>query len=186
MKKPAWMLAILISLPLLGAEPWDKEPDSYRDVPFGTSRNETRKLLKMRAEDCSRRDREIDPNGMSCHSLEEFAVGNAKVSNTLIFSEDRFVSAAMHIKSSDYGSIREVFLSKFGSPTSRSTTPVTTKMGAVYENETLTWVGKKLTVSLDRFVSNVDSSMAMFTMNEYAEARTKRYTEAKEKAKKAF
>ncbi len=160
---------------------WRQEPSGYRDVPFGATQKEAREKLAFGS--CDVPDSDAVP--ISC-IVADLDVNNVSVHNTLTFSEGKLVKAAMYFPSDKYDEIRQLFYDKYGPPMKRETRSVGNKLGAAFENEFLTWSGKRVDVQMMRYASNLDMSMASFTTIKYEQEQARRAKEANEKAKSAF
>jgi hypothetical protein len=193
MRMPAWTLAALLvsSAGSAQAPPkkWAQEPTAYRGVPFGAPMVEAREKLRFGAKQCKPAYGQLSkliPGTTSCYLHGSLEVGRVRVSETLTFAHDRLAGVAMHFEANDFDSMKAVFLEKYGPPTSETKTPVSNKMGAVFQNEELEWQGPSIRISMTRFVNTLDNSMASLDTVEFDEEYLRRAKEEREKAKKAF
>lgn len=62
--------------------------------------------------------------------------------------------------SDDFLRLEQLFISKYGQPSKRSTEVVKTKVGAEFTNERLHWIGKKVEILLQKYDGDIDTSSA--------------------------
>ncbi|HHW1707561.1 hypothetical protein FA195_16610 [Pseudomonas aeruginosa] len=60
----------------------------------------------------------------------------------------------------DFPRLTQIFITKYGQPTTRSTETVKTKGGAEFTNENLQWVGKKVEITLLKYDGDINTSSA--------------------------
>jgi hypothetical protein len=71
---------------------------------------------------------------------------------------------------SNFPKMKEVFVAKYGSPTTTTVEKVTTKSGATFDAQFLKWSGKNVTLKLNEVVSNINTASAEFTTTEWQKA----------------
>lgn len=79
----------------------------------------------------------------------------------------------------------KLFVTRYGAPTKSETETVKTKGGAEFSNELLYWSGKSVSIVLERYDGDINTSTAMISNRSYlnaeAEKRKKKLTEDAEK-----
>ena len=101
------------------------------------------------------------------YSLSVFSSGSGVESFYLTTNSDNF------------SKLVTLFTNKYGAPTQSSSEPVKTKAGASFTNETLTWSGKKVQITIDKLAGDINTSAA--TISDIAATQKK----AAERAAKA-
>ena len=76
-------------------------------------------------------------------------------------------------KSSAYPALASLFIDKYGAPTSKKVEKVKTKAGAEFENETMVWKGKAVTIVLEKFGKSINTSTAFLSSNDLMEKSAK-------------
>jgi hypothetical protein len=160
--------------------------ESYRGIPFGSTETKARGVVKF--ESCKTTPSSFGLTGKLAKRMcaGSFSVGSVKVKDSVFFMNDAMVNAFMSFSSSAYPRIRDVFLDKYGKPTTEQHGVLQNRLGAQFENETLTWTGAKVTVSLTKFEGNLDSGSAMFALNTFTAEYIKAQATEKRKAKEAL
>ncbi|MCA1625999.1 MAG: hypothetical protein LC778_19825 [Acidobacteria bacterium] len=75
-----------------------------------------------------------------------------------------------------------MFVEKYGEPTSISDDVVTTAMGAKYQNQSLTWFGDEVIITLSRYGGNVNEGLGSITTKQHISESAKEATEKQAKA----
>ncbi len=60
----------------------------------------------------------------------------------------------------DFPRLTQIFITKYGQPTTRATEVVKTKGGAEFTNESLQWLGKKVEITLQKYDGDINTSSA--------------------------
>jgi hypothetical protein len=184
---------------------WVTEPDAYRGLKWGASIADGAELLKdgyagtdfmARSRPCecttgtkgglckAELDKAKVPDHRVCRT--SFHVGAVWVQDRVLFERDSFVFAAMKFDADDYSKMRDTFVEKYGPPSKQSTDAVQNRMGMKTDNETLTWVGKNVTVLLMRFSDTLDKGQALFGTNAYLQRLALESEAEKKKGAKSF
>ena len=176
---------MMLLLPLLSfaddakmPKKWSKEPADYRGVPFGSSEDTLNKTLQGLV--CSN-----SKDGRTCID-KNFLVGSAKTTNMFKFYEDQLFNVYISFNSGDYKFLKSVFIEKYGNPNDIDTEIVKTRFGVEYTNETLTWKGSNIILSMSKYGNTITSGHAMFVSNAFIEKSLKDEVEAKKKAAGSF
>lgn len=163
MKKSVFLSVIIMFATVgivYGENPsWKKEPKDFRGIPFGASESQAKEHIPNLY--CM----DVGVLGRICDDKAVFKIGNVIMNNTLIFKEDRLDFVSLGFKSKDYDFIKIVFVEKYGSPTKTVNKIVRTKVGVEYNNQTLIWFGKNVSISLYRFHENIEESAIGYTVN---------------------
>ncbi|MBD9585793.1 hypothetical protein IB254_01875 [Pseudomonas sp. PDM03] len=60
----------------------------------------------------------------------------------------------------DFSRLVQVFITKYGQPTKRTSETIKTKGGAEFNNEQLQWLGKKVEITLQKYDGDINTSSA--------------------------
>lgn len=203
------LLLLSVSLPSSGQQPagsspagaavtWDKEPDGYRGLTWGTTVAAAAEVLDS-AERClcmwggddnslckakPEKDPKKVPPSRVCFTT--FEVGPVQVEDQITFLNDSLAAASMSFDTDHYEKMREIFIDKYGPPTSRESKEVQNRMGATFQQEELEWKGKTTTVSLNRYGSKLTQGAAYLLTNAYRDHVQATAEAEKKKGSKAF
>jgi hypothetical protein len=83
-------------------------------------------------------------------------------SGTIMNVDGAASTMILNSKHDDYVAVREILIERYGSPTKRTVAKVRTKAGVAYESESLLWAGRRVTLSLDEYSGDVNTSAATF------------------------
>lgn len=182
----ATVLFLSVNIVLMGEEPprtpaWPKEPSEVFGVSFGSSEDQVKTARNLHKKhgcmDLSNKTvricmepRSIDPFSKVMFSLE----GDKLTSIYATFNSDR------------YTFVRDVFVEKYGAPTTREVSKVRTRAGVEYDNEILTWKGSVIALRVSTYGNNVNSGTAIFITNEAMAAAEAKEEVAKKKAAGVF
>ncbi|WP_155887998.1 hypothetical protein [Cupriavidus sp. WS] len=67
----------------------------------------------------------------------------------------------------NYDDLVKVLIDRYGQPTSRTKGTVKTKVGAEFDNESLEWIGTRVSISLDKRRDSIDTSAVSIMDREY-------------------
>ncbi|HCT3654192.1 TPA: hypothetical protein OTU35_003228 [Pseudomonas aeruginosa] len=73
----------------------------------------------------------------------------------------------------DFDKVTELFTEKYGKPTSRAAPSVKTKAGASFVNDTLVWDGARVSITLERFSTDINTFGAIVLNKPIAEANSR-------------
>ncbi|AHC65162.1 hypothetical protein [Pseudomonas aeruginosa] len=73
----------------------------------------------------------------------------------------------------DFDKVTELFTEKYGKPTSRAAPSVKTKAGASFVNDTLVWDGARVSITLERFSTDINTFGAIVLNKPAAEASSR-------------
>ncbi|MCV4041868.1 hypothetical protein [Pseudomonas aeruginosa] len=73
----------------------------------------------------------------------------------------------------DFDKVTELFTEKYGKPTSRTAPSVKTKAGASFTNDTLVWDGARVSITLERFSTDINTFGAIVLNKPAAEANSR-------------
>jgi hypothetical protein len=98
------------------------------------------------------------------------------------FSEDRFVHLMYVAHHSDYGSLRDNLIAKFGEPSTKTTQDVQNRMGAHFQGEVLLWDNGVSSILLQEYAGDLDSSSLVFALDEYLKEQEEIHKKSLKKA----
>jgi hypothetical protein len=150
------MLALALTLAVTFASPAlaFEEPDGFRGVKWGVSREELRVHLQ-RAGDTVK----CEPT-IGCRS--PLMIGPSPVQASYLFTPgvDTFEVAYLSFAPVHYPALRAIFDERYGPPSNVQQNELQNRMGAKYTNETAIWAGPLVTISLSRYGSKLDQGRA--------------------------
>ncbi|HFT8620703.1 hypothetical protein [Pseudomonas aeruginosa] len=73
----------------------------------------------------------------------------------------------------DFDKVAELFTEKYGKPTSSAAPSVKTKAGASFVNDTLVWDGARVSITLERFSTDINTFGAIVLNKPVAEANSR-------------
>jgi hypothetical protein len=162
---------------------WNGEPDAYKKVPLGLPYSEMAGRVLLTG--CRPNTHDHESGTRTCEG-NGFQSNGVSVDDVFVFEDDVFVGVTMSFASDDYERLREVFQVKYGEPPRLETTRITTRGGTRYDNETLNWDGRKVSVSLQRYGDSLERGSATLFLNSYVEAEEKKRQEKLKKDADAF
>lgn len=172
----AAVIVFTLLLPLLSSpqqtqtqQVWDKEPNSFRDVPFGAAKQTAKETIKnMR---CVVNE---------CDSVFILAEG-VRAETHWTFQEDKLEQVLMTFPSEHYNFIKEVFVKKYGPPSTVKTQEIQNQYGAKFQDESLYWTGRVISVALNRYASDLTTGGAFIGLKELLEGDPNAVDEAAER-----
>jgi hypothetical protein len=173
------MSAVLLLLFLQAA--WSLEPNAFRGVPFGATKQEANAILS--SFNCV--DRSHDGHTIVCTSY--FFLGNASITSTLVFLDNKFVAVDGLFDNKDYSTVRTAFTEKYGSPMTVRHSVLGNAFGGTFDQEQLAWNGRRIYIELQRYLP-INSSPGAFKISTqtYLKALKKETTEQNKKLKDAL
>jgi hypothetical protein len=201
----ATLAVLLVASAAIGQEKpksvgWSKEPASYRGIPWGGSIDDARREVGA-SEGCLCADEEDLRDARFCKFLPEpdpkkeprfrscrasLGVADISVKDLLHFENEKFVGADMTFDVDEFEQMKDIFIEKYGQPSSTENTEVSNRMGAKFTNTELVWRGEKVTVRLERFGSDLTKSGASIVLTDYMQRRADAMREKKKKGAEAF
>ena len=163
--------------PKPAATVWKQEPDGFRGFKFGASRLD---LGFKSQDDCTSTER-YRGAGTSCERIED-PIGSVVVTFTYYFRNDKLVEINGGFRAYDYETLRDIWIAAYGRPHQSQHNIEGTAIGATYRNDAMYWTGKRASVFITKYLSNINDGMfSLGLISEDAEmARLKR--EEKRKA----
>ncbi len=162
---------------------WPQEPVAYKKVPFGLPYAEMAGRVLLTG--CRPNTSEHESGTRTCDG-NGFQANGVAVDDVFVFEDDVFEGATLSFASDDYEKLREVFQVKYGEPSRLETTRVTTRSGTRYDNETLNWDGRRVSVSLQRYGESLERGTGSLFLSSYLEALEKKRQEKLKKDADAF
>jgi len=173
-----------LSLPLLAGAGWEREPTSYRDIPFGASEAEAESKIGAKSKrgfDCRDDPRPGQPEQRFCFSVTEIwgsAMAPIRVDEALIFMSGKLVAVEMSVNSERYTDTRALLVEMYGEPFKKERSTVTNSRGAMFQDERLQWKGKRMMLQFDRYRhGNLRRSEALLATIGYYDEKVKRRLE---------
>jgi hypothetical protein len=176
MLKKALMIATMASV--AGAafaadkkQNWPLEPDSFMGISLTKSLAESmpqctgKNLAITQTSLCH--DKEYVPDYASIYGGPKIGVGYNLAAKT---RGNRIQYISMDIGEEEFDKLLLIFTEKYGKPTSKDLEAIQTKGGAKFTNEIYNWIGKKVSIRVERYSGDIDSSSAMIFNREVLEA----------------
>lgn len=160
---------------------WTQEPDGFKGLPFDSSQADAGSKLDTRGLGCLR----LDTDTVSCH-ITDTDIGSVGTNTRFTFRNGRFVGAGGEFDSSNFETLRDIFIERYGRPHDYQRQTVRNGAGGVFQNETLTWVGKTVTVVLMKYGSTVIEGIFAVSLKSYTAEQVGRDDAAKKKAATAM
>jgi hypothetical protein len=141
---------------------WAKEPERVFGLQLGS------KLADSQIPNCRDADdpaREIkfcqwggtgDATFVRGFPIPEFEDG------IVMLVDDSAAGFVLSAKHADYLQVKSILLERYGPPTRRTIAKVRTKAGVPYDSETLNWTGKRVTLELEEYSRDINTSSATF------------------------
>ena len=168
---------------------WRQEPNGFRGFTFGSSRSDLGFIAQndyFTAKDsagnyCTSTEKHRGAGTERCERIED-PVGDVGIKFSYYFRDDKLVDISGDFNSENYEVLRDILIAAYGKPHQSQHTVEHTAIGASFRNETLFWSGKRVTVLITKYLSDINEGVFSITLkSEDAELdRVKR--EAKRKA----
>lgn len=152
------------------AAAWKQEPDSFLGLPLNGNLSDLpdcqRGVIGFKQPvRCANRSSatylQINPNpDIGLHYLYSL---DAKL------FDDSIQYIYMSGRTEDFEKLKDIFIQRYGKPHSDVTSEVKTRAGASFEDETLKWVGSKVTIVLSRYSDDINSYGASISVNQVQE-----------------
>jgi hypothetical protein len=157
---------------------------SFRSVPFGTSQRDAMSGLKFKDGDCS----VVAIGGSLCEPIApSLRIGTVPTNEKYRFDDDaQFVGVVVGFAAGNYDFMKDVFIVKYGQPTTIVTSQVSTKGGTQLENELVTWKTGDLVVKMVRYAASSEVSQATIETSKWASAVETRLLDMKKAAASEF
>lgn len=125
---------------------WPEEPDGFKGVRFGWTENQAESMAHLPCFPFV--------NGKLICKLE-IDGGGFSMTAHFVFDSTGFTQAIGKFPSENYGDVKEIFVARYGKPHSTTQSDVRNRMGATFRQEELLWMGKRASVSVSRYGSNL-------------------------------
>ena len=165
------------------------EPEGYKDFKFGMTYEETREFYHPLGDRGRKQNIPLSRNEILAAENRlnlpfEDSIGPVHVKVYLGFLPDRPVKpesklgqVSFSFKPQDFETLKEIFIERYGKPTSAGHEPYKTQGGAESTNEILIWKGPHSFIDLRRYGSRITEASAMMGTNESSEAVSKKRDE---------
>ncbi len=179
MKSAVLLAAILASGPAIAAkpvaQPWAKEPSSFLGLTFESSSimalpQCTPGVIGFQQTQLCREK----PYGNLFMIEGKPSIGlryNYHLSAGVSGSQVEYFMLTGNTE--DFDKAADLFVEKYGKPTSRSAPQVKTKAGASFVNDTLVWSGARVSITLERFSTDINTFSATVLNKPAAEATSR-------------
>ena len=154
---------------------WMKEADGFKGVRFFSSEDDAKKVVTFQS---------CDPqsaNTTSCVMMFDVTDRWAIRANFL-FVNHQLRSVEGSFPSDGFEDIKDAFRYKYGAPTGDVTSNIQLKTGPTFEQETLTWVGSTVLLTLHKYADTVDEGDFVFVLKRDADDEAARIDAMKRKA----
>ena len=89
-------------------------------------------------------------------------VGEIRAFTLLIFDSGGMDAVSLTFPTKHFPLMREIFIERYGDPSTRNKTTVQNRMGAHFENEVLNWYGERVQIELEQYGSQLTDSSTAF------------------------
>ncbi len=155
-------LVIITVLLASSALAWN-EPDGFRGLRFGSDESKaTQELTELQ---CDTRPADIMrrtgfPERYCSTRLD---VGDVKLMCQLEFRTGRLVEVHLNFSPHEYEIMEQTFIERYGSPTKITEQPIKTLGGLTTTNRIISWVGRRVVITLTRYWGSLDLAKAMLS-----------------------
>jgi hypothetical protein len=127
----------------------------------------------------------LDTDTAFCQ-VRESDIGSVGTNSHFFFQNDKFVSANGEFDSAEFETIRDIFVQRYGQPHNFQRQVVRNNAGGIFQNETITWVGKKVTIFFTKYGTTVTHGAFDVSLNSYNAESERRDNAKKKKAANAL
>jgi hypothetical protein len=142
---------------------WKQEPNGFRGFTFGSSRSDLGFLPDSPGNDCSSTEKYRGAGSDKCERIED-PIGNIGVSFKYYFRNDKLVEIIGDFNSENYEDLRDIFIAAYGKPHQSQHTLKRTAIGATFQNELLGWNGKRVSVFMTKYLSDINDGEFSITL----------------------
>ena len=165
------------------------EPEGYKSFKWGMTYDQTREFYHPlgdlgRKNDIPFSSDEASAERMLLNLPFKDSIGRVSVTVSLRFlpagpvkSESKLSSVLLSFESKNYETLKEIFIERYGKPTSSQHEPYKTQGGAESTNEILMWQGPHSFIRLSCYGNRITEGSAMMGTNESLEAFSKKRNE---------
>jgi hypothetical protein len=175
---------------------WPKEPDTYRGIRWQAPISEAAERVgnlsclceykDMARSPCQYGDADADKTPETRNCLGDLTIGSITMKEMWSFTQDKFVGAGLSFSSDDFEKLRDIFIERYGPPTSSTEDDLQTRMGAKATNRTLIWQGRAVTITLQRFSGTITEGYASIETNAHLAQKKKDSEKEKLEGAKVF
>ncbi len=159
-----------------------KEPRSIRGVAWGATKAEAESILHFNAESCYASI--LDENEVTCG--EDFKLGEVDATAQYTFHHDRMTQVKLSYAPGDMGFVREVFIEKYGPPTTMTNPVLQNSMGARYGDTATLWKFPNVEIEMHMYGMTIDRGVTFITDLRWERAQRARKEDSKAKAADAL
>ncbi len=154
-------------------DPWPLEPSGFRNVPWGASVDEAKKVVDFTI--CT------EPKGRESSCYINLDIGDLGIPNAFQFLDGKLDMVVLTYDPSSYETVRQALIDRYGPPLTATHETLRNAMNATFENETVYWKGSRILLSASRYMGKIDKGQAIFQVL----AITERESEAAAKRRAA-
>lgn len=149
------------------SKPWAQEPDSFMGISFDQKLEYSLPQCPAGYELPERMCRENPYQGL--YSIKGTpSIGLDSGYQLSVMAKTGPVdSFYLTTQAEDFPKLVQIFITKYGQPTHRSSDVVKTKGGAEFTNESLRWRGKKIDITLEKYDGDINTSSAALRTKAY-------------------
>lgn len=173
----AFVMASCIATTTFGAkkpdkpEAWAKEPDSFMGIKLGGDiiydLPECPQLSPGQDPKSLCREKSYTTNYYGIKGLPSLGLTYFYSLNALLLDR-RIEYLYLSGNTNDFEKAKEMFISKYGRPSTSTIQQVKTKAGASFGNDVLIWKGQKVTISLTRYSDDINTFGVSVSNNDVA------------------
>lgn len=186
------LLAVSVSA-LSETKRWDREPSSVLGIELGAE------VPKNVPECPSYSAGGYKPPSQLCISghdspysdklrmLEGLPFKDMAIRGTLTIQDGKVLNVTLDMRrEEDYPDMAAILIEKYGEPTSKENSEVTSKSGGKFSSESWTWIGKKNSIFLFERSGRIDRSAVVFSNNALVETYKRAEQEKTKKSASEF
>jgi hypothetical protein len=145
---------------------WSKEPTELKGIDFTASIEQAK--AKNKFSGCSK-----DPKD---HEFEACLMMPAEVRKGLDirfschYRNGKLERILTRFPVADYEELRDLFIAEYGRPSIQTQGSIQNKMGAKFDQERTTWIGKVITIQIDRYSDYLEEGIATYVFTDTVKA----------------
>lgn len=136
------IILMTVANPAIAWAQWANEPKDFNGIPFGASEDEARKI--MPSMDCKTF---VRSSGSRVCWDNSYNIDNVYMTAILTFDNNTLVNVLLKYKSSDFDSIKDVFIKKYGKQMDYEKYDI----GPNFQSEKLGWYGEIVDVWISKY-----------------------------------
>lgn len=161
---------------------WADEPFDFKGVPFGASEQD---LLQKHPDFKCQKGPPLTGD-RACLLTQKRGASYAGVGATVMvsFFSDKITHVTINFNSSEFDVVKGALIIKYGAPTTESSTSVSNRMGATFQNQQGTWdKNDGLILEINKYAGEISkSSVHIYTKEDYEKFKGRKITDSKSRA----